>query len=55
MKFFLIMTFLCINSFIYAETLYYKNINTSEPDTTLMQLEFPQDCEEILDAFHANS
>ena len=49
MKFFLTMTFLCTNSFIYAETLYYKNINTSEPDTTLMQLEFPQDCEEILE------
>ena len=37
------------NAFVYAETLYYKNVNTSEEDSTLMQVKFPEDCLEIIE------
>ena len=49
MKYFTILIFLFFNAFIYAETLYYKNINTSEEDSTLMRVEFPEDCLEIIE------
>ena len=49
MKYFLIIIFLFLNSFVYSETLYYKNINTSEEDSTLMQVEFPEGCLEIIE------
>ena len=49
MKYFLIITFLFLNAFVYAKTLYYKNINTSEEDSTLMRVEFPKDCLEIIE------
>ncbi len=49
MKFFIIIIFLFINAFVYSETLYYKNVNTSEEDTTLMRVEFPEDCMEIIE------
>ena len=40
---------LSFNAFVYAETLYYKNINTSEEDSNLMRVEFPKDCLEIIE------
>ena len=49
MKYFIIIIFLFFNSFVYSETLYYENINTSEEDSTLMQVEFPEDCLEIIE------
>ena len=49
MKYFLIIIFLFLNVFVYAKTLYYKNINTSEEDSTLMRVEFPKDCLEIIE------
>ena len=49
MKYFIIIIFLFLNSFVYSETLYYKNINTSEEDSTLMQVEFPEGCLEIIE------
>ena len=49
MKYFIIIISLFSNSFVYAKTLYYKNINTSEEDSTLMRVEFPKDCLEIIE------
>ena len=49
MKYFIIIIFLFFNAYVYAETLYYKNVNTSEEDSTLMQVEFPEDCLEIIE------
>ena len=49
MKYFIIIIFLFFNSFVYSETLYYKNINTSEEDSSLMRVEFPEDCLEIIE------
>ena len=49
MKYFIIIIFLFFNTFIYSETLYYKNVNTSEEDSTLMRVEFPKDCLEIIE------
>ena len=49
MKYFIIITFLFLNVFVYSETLYYKNVNTSEEDSTLMQVEFPEGCLEIIE------
>ena len=49
MKYFIIIIFLFFNAFVYSETLYYKNVNTSEEDSTLMQVEFPEDCLEIIE------
>ena len=49
MKYFIIIIFLFFNAFVYSETLYYKNINTSEEDSTLMRVEFPEDCLEIIE------
>ena len=49
MKYFIITIFLFLNVFVYSETLYYKNVNTSEEDSTLMQVEFPEDCFEIIE------
>ncbi len=49
MKYFIIIISLFFNAFVYSETLYYKNINTSEEDSTLMQVEFPEDCLEIIE------
>ena len=49
MKYFIIISFLFFNAFVYSETLYYKNVNTSEEDSTLMRVEFPEDCLEIIE------
>ena len=49
MKYSIIIIFLFLNSFVYSETLYYKNVNTSEEDSTLMQVEFPEGCLEIIE------
>ena len=49
MKYFIIIIFLFLNVFVYSETLYYKNVNTSEEDSTLMQVEFPEGCLEIIE------
>ena len=49
MKLLTIIIFLFFNLLVNAETLYYKNINTSEEDIVLMKLEFPKDCPEIIE------
>ena len=49
MRYFIIIISLFFNAFVYSETLYYKNINTSEEDSTLMRVEFPEDCLEIIE------
>ena len=49
MKYFIIIIFLFLNVFVYSETLYYKNVDTSEEDSTLMQVEFPEGCLEIIE------
>ena len=49
MKYLIIIIFLFFNAFVYSETLYYKNVNTSEEDSTLMRVEFPEDCLEIIE------
>ena len=49
MKYLIIIISLFFNAFVYSETLYYKNVNTSEEDSTLMRVEFPEDCLEIID------
>ena len=49
MKYFIIIIFLFLNAFVHSETLYYKNVNTSEEDSTLMQVEFPEGCSEIIE------
>ena len=49
MKFFIIITFSFLNVFVFAETLYYKNVNTSEEDSEFMKVEFPEDCLEIIE------
>ena len=49
MKYFIIIIFLFLNAFVYSETLYYKNVNTSEEDSTLMQVEFPEGCLDIIE------
>ena len=49
MKFLIIIFSLFLNLLVYAEILYYKNINTSQEDAVLMQVEFPKDCAEIIE------
>ena len=49
MKYFIIIISLFFNAFVYSETLYYKNVNTSEEDSNLMKVEFPEDCLEIIE------
>ena len=49
MKYFIIIISLFFNAFVCSETLYYKNINTSEEDLDLMRVEFPEDCLEIIE------
>ena len=49
MKYCIIIIFLFLNAFVYSETLYYKNVNTSEEDSTQMRVEFPKDCLEIIE------
>ena len=49
MRYFIIIISLFFNAFVYSETLYYKNINTSEEDSSLMRVEFPEDCLEIIE------
>ena len=49
MKYFIVIIFLFLNSFVYSETLYYKKVNTSEEDSTIMQVEFPEGCLEIIE------
>ena len=49
MKYLIIIISLFFNVFVYSETLYYKNVNTSEEDSTLMRVEFPEDCVEIIE------
>ena len=49
MRHFIIIISLFFNTFVYSETLYYKNINTSEEDSALMRVEFPEDCLEIIE------
>ena len=55
MKYLTIITILILNTFIYAETLYYKNVNTVEENSDLMQVEFPEDCLEIIEISNDNS
>ena len=55
MKYFIIIIILILNTFTYAQTLYYKNLNTAEEDSSLMQVEFPKDCLEIIDISNDNS
>ena len=40
---------LSFNVFLYAETLYYRNVNTSDEDSSLMRVEYPEDCLEIIE------
>ena len=49
MKFFIILNFLFINTYVFSETLYYKNINTSEEEPEFMKVEFPEQCKEIIE------
>ena len=49
MKYLIIIISLFFNTFVYSETIFYKNVNTSEDDSTLMQVEFPEDCLEIIE------
>ena len=49
MKYLIIIISLFFNAFVYSETLYYKNVNTSEEDSTLMGVDFPEDCLEIIE------
>ena len=49
MKYLIIIISLFFNAFVYSETIFYKNVNTSEDESTLMQVEFPQDCLEIIE------
>ena len=49
MKYFIIVISLFFNVIVYSETLYYKNINTSEEGSALLQVEFPEDCLEIIE------
>ncbi len=49
MKYSIIIISLIFSAFVYSETLYYKNVNTSEEDSTLMRVEFPEDCLEIIE------
>ena len=49
MKYFIVIIILFLNSFVYSETLYYKKVNTSEEDSTIMQVEFPEGCLEIIE------
>ena len=50
MKYFtIIIISLSFNVFVYAETLYYRKANTSEEGSSLMQVEFPEDCLEIIE------
>ena len=49
MKFFITVIFLCLNVNVYAEILYYKNVKTSEEDSDLMKVKFPEECSEIIE------
>ena len=49
MKYFIIIISVFFNTLVYSETLYYKNVKTSEEDSDLMQVEFPNDCLEIIE------
>ena len=49
MKFFITIFLIYLNAFAYAETLYYKNTNTSDEDSGFMIVEFPEDCSEIIE------
>ena len=49
MKYLIIIISLFFNAFVYSETIFYKNVKTSEDDSTLMQVEFPEDCLEIIE------
>ena len=49
MKYLIIIISLFFNAFVYSETIFYKNVNTSEDESTLMQVEFPEDCLEIIE------
>ena len=49
MRYFIIIISLFFNAFVYSETLYYKNVNTTEEDSTLMRVEFPNDCLKIIE------
>ena len=56
MKYFtIIIIFLSFNVFVYAETLYYRNVNTSEENSSLMRVEFPEDCMEIIEIYNDQS
>ena len=49
MKYFIIIISLFFSIFVNAETLYYKDVNTSEEESTLMRVEFPEDCSKIIE------
>lgn len=55
MKYFIIIISLFFNAFVYSQTLYYKNVNTAEEDSTLMRVEFPEDCLEIIEIYNDQS
>ena len=49
MKYFIIIIYLFLNTFVHSQTLYYRNVNTTEDASTLMRVEFPEDCMEIIE------
>ena len=49
MKYFIIIISLFLNTFVHSQTLYYRNVNTAEDASTLMRVEFPEDCLEIIE------
>ena len=55
MKYFLTIICLFYNTFIYAETLYYKNVDNSEEYSDVMQVKFPEDCLKIIEISNDSS
>ena len=55
MKYFIFILFLFVNISVYADILYYRNINTSEENSALMQVEFPEECLEIIEIYDDSS
>ena len=49
MKFFLIVQFLILSSFLFSESLRYKSINDNEENANYFKLKYPNECEKILD------
>lgn len=49
MKTFVLSLILLLNTIVYSETIYYKNINDVNEDSAFMELEFPKDCVQIIE------